>query len=520
MPVVETSRRQQKAVLWAASRHDEFGQPTVDSPAEVDVRWNTNRRESLDAQGNVIALDADAVVDRRIAVGSIMWLGKLVDWYSTDVNNNDSELMQVKTYSETPDLKNRFARRTVGLMRHRDELPALTSPRLGYATLAGAYEGYWQAVAVQSDGKIVVAGNLTATNDIILARYDARGVLDPLFGTAGLVTVDFGGVVDNVSFKIVIQPDDGKIVVGVLGDDYTVARYLPSGVLDPSFGSGGKAVVSFGTSDGAACVALQSDGKIVSTGYATVGGVSVGATTRHTSAGVLDASFSGDGKATTVFGAFTTQLAGIVVQAVGVNSGKSVVAGFTLSPSSYFNYILSRFNADGSLDTSFDTDGVVLTDFGYDNGAYGVALQADDNIVAAGQGGPGGIWRFNIVRWSANGALDTGFGTAGQAIVTPVEGFAYGVVVQADGKIVAAGNEQAPANVSLVVRLDSRGVLDDSFGAGGKVYVSGDAAWAVALQNDGKLVIGSGNFFSAGPLVLTRLLPDGRLDASFGDLAS
>lgn len=132
MPHPETAYRTQKALLWPASGFDAYGQPKVGEPVELLVRWNAKRREATDPQGNSIMLDATVVVDREVAVGGTMWLAAdqspgsgtaLSQWYGTGSGDVDDEVMRVAIYSETPDLKGRVARRTVGLQRFRDTLP-------------------------------------------------------------------------------------------------------------------------------------------------------------------------------------------------------------------------------------------------------------------------------------------------------------------------------------------------------------------------------------------------------------
>ena len=120
MPTPELSHRLQKAVLWQKTGIDRYGQPTVGAPVEIFVRWNDVRREVLDKEGNTIALDATAVVAQTIEVGSRMWLGALANWVGTGSVGNEDDVCYVKTYNETPDLKNRIAMRTVGLMRYKD----------------------------------------------------------------------------------------------------------------------------------------------------------------------------------------------------------------------------------------------------------------------------------------------------------------------------------------------------------------------------------------------------------------
>lgn len=120
MPPLETCRLHQKAVLWAFVGNDNYGDVTVSAAVEIDVRWETGNRESLDAQGNSIGINSVAVVDRVIAVGSIMWLGNLADIATPPVN-----LRQVSDNSEIPDLKSRKFRRVVSLVKYSNELPTI-----------------------------------------------------------------------------------------------------------------------------------------------------------------------------------------------------------------------------------------------------------------------------------------------------------------------------------------------------------------------------------------------------------
>ena len=125
MPFQEFDRRYrvQAAVLWAAVSpvsYDRYGQTLVSAPVEIKVRWLTCRREVLDSKGNTIALDAEAVVGQQIPVGSRMWFGSLSSWAGTGSGLPDKEVHEVKVYHETPDVKGRAVRRTVGLMRWHD----------------------------------------------------------------------------------------------------------------------------------------------------------------------------------------------------------------------------------------------------------------------------------------------------------------------------------------------------------------------------------------------------------------
>jgi hypothetical protein len=120
MPPLERMDRRQTAVLWGKSGVDRYGEPKVAEPDEIEVRWVTGRKESTAKDGSTIALDAEAIVGQRIAVGSQMWLGTLEEWYGTGSSGDATEVMRVATYEEVPDIKGRNVQRVVGLMRFRD----------------------------------------------------------------------------------------------------------------------------------------------------------------------------------------------------------------------------------------------------------------------------------------------------------------------------------------------------------------------------------------------------------------
>src|SRR5439155_1647217 len=232
-----------------------------------------------------------------------------------------------------------------------------------------------RALALQANGKIVVAGftssDFGTLRRFALARYNADGTLDPSFGGGGRVLTNFAGR-DEAS-ALALQSDGKIVVAGFSGaggrQDFAVARYNPDGSLDPSFGSGGRVLTDFGGDDEAAALALQSDGKIVVTGFSfsDAGGSDI-ALARYNPDGTLDASFGSGGRVLTDFGLAS----GLVLQ----SDGRIVVAG---------GGSLARYTPDGSLDPSFGAGGRVLTDFD----AFALALQADGKIVVAGEGSVG-----------------------------------------------------------------------------------------------------------------------------------
>jgi uncharacterized delta-60 repeat protein len=259
------------------------------------------------------------------------------------------------------------------------------------------------AVALQADGKIVAAGVavVSGMEDFALARYNTNGSLDPTFDGDGKVTTDFAGDFDQ-AFGLAIQAD-GKIVAGGRADvsgtfDFALARYNTDGSLDTGFDGDGKVTTDFvsGSFDQAFGLAIQGDGKIVAAGLASVSGAAQFSLARYNTDGSLDATFDTDGKVTTDFAGDSDQAFGLAIQA----DGKSVAVGAAVV-SGTVDFALARYNTDGSLNTTFSSDGKVTTDFaGMDDVAYGVGIQANGRIVAAGRVNNSGNYDFGLARYT------------------------------------------------------------------------------------------------------------------------
>jgi uncharacterized delta-60 repeat protein len=232
-----------------------------------------------------------------------------------------------------------------------------------------------------------------------------------------------------------------------------LARYNANGTLDTSFNGDGKLTTDFGESDAGLSVAVQSDGKIVVAG--TSGSIYADfAVARYNADGTLDTSFSSDGKLTTDFGTRFDICRSVAVQ----SDAKIVVAGNTdFSPDfgpPNADFALARYNADGTLDTLFDSDGLLTTDFGgASEETTSVVVQSDGKIIVAGSSRNGTNTDFAVARYNPNGALDTSFDGDGR-LTTAFGAFddhASEVVVQSDGKIVAAGASYNGADQDFAV---------------------------------------------------------------------
>ncbi|MEK6282571.1 MAG: delta-60 repeat domain-containing protein [Acidobacteriota bacterium] len=386
----------------------------------------------------------------------------------------------------------------------------------GFAGSSAAAE----EIALQPDGKLVLAGtsrdNTNGNSVFALSRYNTDGSLDNSFDTDGRVTTDIPGLTFEEGYAVAIQANGRIVAAGQGTGAFVLTRYNIDGSLDTgaagdltpadTFGTAGIVTTAFGgTFEQARSLAIQADGKIIAAGQtarSTAADDNFALARYNAADGSLDTTFDTDGKVTTDFGLVDGAEA-VVIQPDGqiVAAGR----GGTTAGGSFF--ALARYNLNGSLDNSFDSDGKVLTDFSggrFGLGAQGVALQTDGRIVAAGDANISGQRDFGVARYNPNGSLDlTGFGILGQVITDfPLneEGIT-GMVVQPDGKIVVVGRfnfqvrilQTQDLNFQLA-RYNSDGTLDTTFGSGGLVSTdfaanSDDLANAIALQSDGRLVV-------------------------------
>ena len=374
--------------------------------------------------------------------------------------------------------------------------------------LSGAY-----AMAIQSDGKIVVAGEGTAgsgTWDFAVVRFNTDGSFDTSFGGTGKVITPVGNTHDR-AFSVAIQAD-GKIVaagyscngvVGCIGAgiSFGVVRYNPDGSLDTSFNGTGKVITSFGSSTAIANdLAIQADGKIVVSGGAYGGEFTgVSAVVRYNSNGSLDTSFNGTGKIITPL-----SNGSVAIQ----TDGKVVVAGSGYN-GSRIDFTIFRYNTDGSPDNSFNGTGKTVTQIGDRSYANELAIQTDGKIVVVGSSRNNSRDNFALVRYNTDGSLDASLNGTGK-VLTPVGTWSFGsgassVAIQPDGKIVAAGNS---GNGTLseqgadfaVIRYNPNGSLDTTFNGTGKVttrFGGQDFVRSVAIQADGKIVVAGSTDFDA-----------------------
>ena len=358
--------------------------------------------------------------------------------------------------------------------------------------------------------------------DFALVRYNIDGSLDTSFGTDGRVNTDIGGAGD-IAYAVKVQPDGKIVVAGTANDRFALARYNPNGMLDGSFGTGGIVQTGFGGSfEVANALGLQTDGEIVAVGtkYLTGGSGADFALARYTASGTLDTSFGSGGKVTTSI-SVSDAASGAVIQPA---DGKIIAAGSTYDPNvPTGDAALVRYNTNGSLDTSFNSTGIVVTDLGGSDDAFAsVVLQADNKIAVTGRTGAPSAYHFGLARYTTSGALDSGFGTGGIVTTSFADNDeASSILLQSNGKLVASGtindNNLWPHVAQGVARYNTDGTLDPTFGTAGKAVTqhlrSNALAAGIAIQGDGKIVAAG---TASNNIALARYDPNGTLDSGFG----
>jgi uncharacterized delta-60 repeat protein len=359
------------------------------------------------------------------------------------------------------------------------------------------------AVAIQSDGKVLIGGSTPASAAVV--RLNTNGTLDTTFGVGGIANFATAGV---QAFAMVVQPD-GKILAAGSGDETgLVARFNVDGSLDTAFGKGGTATPSSlisqpGLSNG---LAVQSNGEILLTGSGLMG--------RLTSTGQLDTSFGSGGfvpLASPIVTAIALQSDGKILVTTGAGSPTEILAPFSLAPSPQAGAI-ARYNANGSLDRAFGASGQAACVAS----AAALAIQSDGKILVAGTIPSVLLTRtsngrtfaadqtgFGLVRYNSNGSIDatfnggiaiTGFGRSFPA------GNGFSLAIQSNGEIVVAGqagsvgaSQTFDSSSFVLARYTIGGKLDITFGTKGTVITPigpGNVSFvsALAVQGDGKIV--------------------------------
>jgi uncharacterized delta-60 repeat protein len=362
------------------------------------------------------------------------------------------------------------------------------------------------------------------------ALSQTAGALDESFGDNGTVITQFGGGYDR-SAGLVVQPDQQIVISGsariVNSYDVTLVRFNTDGTYDNSFGNNGIAYSdTFGNySNQSRPLAIQPDGKLIH----------VCVTAEYTEYNFLISRFNSDGALDTDFNGTGTVEQSVFDGDDYANSvalqpdGKILVVGMGTTGISFFNMVAMRLNPDGSLDSSFNNDGIFTTYLGdHDNYIFDVSVLPNGKILLLGQSYITGTANDPVlIRLNADGSYDTSFGDDGIATFIVSNGFDFVTqfVLQPDGKVLVVGNTAVGNFYDVfILRVDDTGALDNTFGIGGLVttHVSNNKNWAesITLADDGKILVG-GYYTNESTLdndgMVLRFTPDGSPDPTFGD---
>ena len=378
----------------------------------------------------------------------------------------------------------------------------------GFNTLPGDVVSYIYSIAQQSDGGFLVTHAIDG--DYAIVRYLSTGALDTGFGTSGTVTTDVGNVFNRPSAIIVDDTDDRFLVAGsgINGVDKQVVllRYNADGSLDTSFSGDGKTEATFGDIDNfGVALSQQTDSKYVVAAKAKQTGDEDFATLRFDNDGDLDTGFNSTGIKVDWIGHPTKDIG----YALAVQSDGKLIAGgaaayeIDADLSSPTDIAMTRYLADGTLDTGFANEGRVMDSIMEPySGIRALINQTDDKIVSLIQTWDGAASGKALIRYDINGARDTGFGTEGTGVVA-LDYAAYSGIQRSDGKLVLA----APSQLQ---RFELSGIPDAGFGDQGVVTptVCPCSGGSFIEQTSGKLVI-------AGVNGVERYLDNGVLDETF-----
>lgn len=380
--------------------------------------------------------------------------------------------------------------------------------------LAGFYstQSFGYSMDVQTDGKFVVGGSInTNLLDFALARFNVSGEFDTSFNTNGRNTVSIGALADS-AYTMHVLTSGSVLAMGTSASNYVGGvQLLIDGSLDTSFATSGKLTASAIASGAAnyASVVEEASQKISAVGDTYIIGIQKFLIARHTRSGTLDTSFSTDGSDLDLY---TNTITAFYDFAQATN-GKYLAVG---SQGGTPDFIVARYLTDGSLDTSFKTNGLNITDFGGSDIATCTVIQTDGLTVVGGYKSSNWL----AARYLSDGTLDTSFATSGRATLN-LSGNALDqlndIQLDSNNRLVLGGRNNASF---AMARLQSNGSFDTSFSTIGYVThttVGTSGAYTIISHPDGKTLLGGIDLLlqNARRSCMLRLLSDGNLDTSF-----
>lgn len=404
--------------------------------------------------------------------------------------------------------------------------PAPLDPNFGVAGIVNFQYDFGSLLndtKLLPDGKILIAGG--GTNGSYLARFAPDGSVDNTFGVGGVSQI----FIENVSphAALAIQTDNKIISVGQVIDVaspfqfrlFGAVRFHPDGSLDSTFGQAGVSKVQIGSYAVPNIVTLQPDGKILALGQANIGSGLRFAWARFHPDGKIDSTFSDNGVTT-----FPTSGAGLPTCIAVLPDGKILSGGTEVGSNPGAKFLMCRLHPNGVVDSTFGVNGKFDYWFGdYFEVISDMQVLPNGKILAGGWVGPTTDGSFALIRLNANGSLDPTFGTNGLVkIKLNMENSISAIDVLSDGKIVFSGTgfdnfgmNPNPPYETFVIRLNPNGTLDQSFnGTGIGTITTGDAAGSgeQIIQPDGKILIG-GFYYPVGgqasQIMLARVLNAG-----------
>lgn len=470
----------------------------------LDTTFGTDGRVALEAFGSVIyARSALVTADGKILVTSD---------YQENASSDGVTILRRYYLNGTPDSS--FG--TNGLITHNP----------------GPGDDLGSGIQIADDGRILYAAKVGApphAKGFTIMRCNTNGVADSTWGSDGEVDLASSNGDDGVSGINILR--DGTILAtgGSFNGEYSnfsVTRFTPNGLLDASFGHQGSATIGIdGANINANSAAIQSDNSIVFAGEVITGSVYAIALARITKDGIPDSTFGTDGVVTTAFGNDDDGAYKCAVQ----SDDKIVVTGYTGNSTQYNGFVI-RYMPNGSIDSTFGTAGVVVFGLGTEEEGNAIGVQPDGKIVISGRTTSGSDRNILLMRLNPNGSMDNSFGINGitvTALSTGNDG-GYSLTFQKDGKILLGGFTYPGSSFdAAIVRYTADGKLDPEFGTSGRVvYDMGsgkqEVLTSIVVQADGKIIAGgySGTFAGGGvddaQTLLIRLNPDGSFDNTFG----
>lgn len=379
----------------------------------------------------------------------------------------------------------------------------LTNMHSTFGLILGA-QNQINSIVVQADGKIVAAG-VTIINDIqqfLVARYTSTGSLDSSFGVNGCQTTILGD--SAVAYGVALDTSGNIVVVGssVLSGVSSIAltRYTSDGILDTTFGTNGIVLTGINSGCSGYALILQSDGKIVVTGSVLKNNDVWIPLVRYNTNGSLDTSFGTNG--VTVIELEDCAIGYSLVQQ---SDGKFVIGGFAEG-----NGFVVRCNNDGSLDTTFNGTGGTSIQVGLSSFIRGIGLQSTGKIVVSGYSNG----QCMIARLNTDGTLDTTFGTSGITTNTfSSYNISLDLAIDSSDRLLIVG---LSASTPIVARFTASGLLDTSFGVQGLAYINCGTLGntnAIVSQSDGSIFIAG---FIDNNALIAKVTNSGTLDTNFG----